>query len=331
LGGFLKFTTGWNLEMFLTSFDAGIVVVLYNRFMERRNTSTSDFGVGRREAHDASAFYDSKLYNGSNLNQVHSLEDLSAIPVPQPGDWADSLYSHTSEDMHHLPDNSIALAVTSPPYNANKQYDDDLTLEEYLELISDVGEEVYRVLRPGGRYAVNIANLGRKPYIPLTAYFYQVHQAIGFLPMGEIIWQKGKGATNSTAWGSWMNARSPRFRDLHEYILVFAKQSFSRPDRGESDIEKEEFMAGTLSVWEIPPESAKRIGHPAPYPVALADRLIRLLSFSGDVILDPFIGSGSTAVAAVLAGRRYVGYDTNPEYIALAEERIEIARQGLNQ
>ncbi len=296
--------------------------------MERRSTSTSDFGVGRREAHDSSSFYNSKLYLDAVLNEVLPPKELAEIPVPEPGDWADRLYTHTAEDMGHLPDNSIALAVTSPPYNANKQYDDDLTLEEYLELISNVGAEVYRVLRPGGRYAVNIANLGRKPYIPLTAYFYQVHQALGFLPMGEVIWQKGKGASNSTAWGSWMNARSPRFRDLHEYILVFAKQSFSRPDRGESDIEKEEFMAGTLSVWEIPPASAKRIGHPAPYPVALADRLIRLLSFSGDVILDPFIGSGTTAVAAILAGRRYVGYDTNPEYIALAQERIESARRA---
>ena len=296
--------------------------------MERKPTQTSDFGVGRREAHDSSAFYESKLYLDSGLAEEQPLEALAEIPVPEPGEWADRLYNHSAEDMRHLPDNSIGLAVTSPPYNASKRYDDDLSLDEYLELISNVGAEVYRTLRPGGRYAVNIANLGRKPYIPLTAYFYRVHMALGFLPMGEIIWQKGKGASNSTAWGSWMNARSPRFRDLHEYILVFAKQSFTRPDRGESDIDKDEFMAGTLSVWEIAPESAKRIGHPAPFPVALADRLIRLLSFRSDVVLDPFIGSGTTAVAAVQAGRHYAGYDTNPEYIELAEARIREARPG---
>jgi site-specific DNA-methyltransferase (adenine-specific) len=287
--------------------------------MAGKSTSTSDFGVSKREAHDSSDFYNSKLYAESD---EIPLEELEKIPVPEPGDWVDQLYCQSSEQMTQVPDNSIGLAVTSPPYNASKQYDDDLSLEEYLSLIRSVGAEVYRTLRPGGRYAVNIANLGRKPYIPLTAYFYQVHLELGFLPMGEIIWQKGKGASGSTAWGSWMNARSPRLRDLHEYILVFAKQAFSRPDRGKSDISKEEFMAGTLSVWEIAPESAKRIGHPAPYPVPLVDRLIRLLSFTEDVILDPFIGSGTTAVAAVQADRRYVGYDTNPEYLELANCRI---------
>jgi len=285
-------------------------------------THTSDFGVGKREAHDATQFYQSKLYQERWFAREIPLSELQKISVPDPGEWADKLYCHTGEDMHHLPDNSIALAVTSPPYNAGKQYDQDLSLEEYLDLISRVGEEVYRVLRPGGRYAVNIANLGRKPYIPMTAFFYQVHLALGFLPMGEVIWQKGRGASGSTAWGSWMNAKSPRFRDLHEYLLIFAKQSFSRPDKGENDIAKEEFMAGTLSVWELPPESAKRIGHPAPFPVPLVDRLVRLLSYRGDVVLDPFLGSGTTAVAAIRSGRRYVGYEINPDYIALAETRI---------
>jgi DNA modification methylase len=293
----------------------------------KNGTRTSAFGVGKREAHDASLFYQSKLYQERWFARETPARELKEIAVPEPGAWADQLYCHSAEDMHQLPDNSIALAVTSPPYNASKQYDDDLSLQDYLDLISRVGEEVYRVLRPGGRYAVNIANLGRKPYIPLTAFFYQVHLALGFLPMGEIIWQKARGASGSTAWGSWMNAKSPRFRDLHEYILVFAKQSFSRPDRGENDIEKEEFMAATLSVWEIPPESAKRVGHPAPFPVPLVDRLVRLLSYRGDIVLDPFLGSGTTAVAALQAGRHYVGYEINPEYISLAEQRI--AQEGV--
>lgn len=304
---------------------SGIHALCYNQSMKRKpstGTQTSDFGVSKRETHDSTQFYESRLYQDDALPAQIPLEELTKIEVPEPGTWSDQIYCQSAEQMNQLPDNSIALAVTSPPYNASKQYDQDLSLDEYLGLIQRVGAEVYRVLRPGGRYAVNIANLGRKPYIPLTSYFYQIHMGLGFLPMGEIIWQKGRGASNNTAWGSWMNARSPRFRDVHEYILVFAKQAFTRPDKGQSDIAKEEFMAGTLSVWEILPESAKRIGHPAPYPVPLVDRLVRLLSFQGDVVLDPFIGSGTTAVAVLNADRHYVGYEVDPAYIELAKMRI---------
>ena len=140
--------------------------------------------------------------------------------------------------------------------------------------------------------------------------------------MGEIIWQKAKGANGSCAWGSWMSAKSPRLRDIHEYLLVFAKQDYSRPDKGESDIKGDEFMEATLSVWEIPPESAKRVGHPAPFPVALAERVIKLYSYVGDVVLDPFVGSGSTCVAAANINRLYVGYDISDEYCDIAEKRI---------
>jgi len=284
-------------------------------------TQTSSFGTGKRESHDSSIFYNSRMHK--DLFSKPLLEkELKSIFVPDVGDWADKVYNHSSEDMCNIPDNSVALAVTSPPYNASKDYDNNLTLEEYLGLIKRVGKEVYRVLRPGGRYAINIANLGRKPYIPLHAFFYQIHIEQGFLPMGEIIWQKAKGASGSTAWGSWMSAKSPRLRDLHEYILIFTKQGYTRPDKGKSDIKKEEFMAATLSIWEIPPESAKRIGHPAPFPVALIERLIRLYTYKDDVVLDPFLGSGTSAVAAINTNRHYVGYDIDKNYIKLSETRI---------
>ena len=132
---------------------------------------------------------------------------------------------------------------------------------------------------------------------------------------------KGKGASGNCAWGSWQSAKSPRLRDIHEYLLVFAKQSYSRPDRGESDIGRDEFMDATLSVWEIAPESAKRVGHPAPFPEALAARVIRLYSYVGDVVLDPFAGSGTTCVAALRNGRRYAGFEIDAGYCALAEKR----------
>jgi len=282
-----------------------------------KKTQTSSFGVSKREAHDSSDFYSRNLFQSAIATDVLNVE----FPAIQIDSWADRIYNQTSEAMP-IPDNSVALAFTSPPYNVGKDYDDNMTLEEYLDLIKRVGQDVYRVLKPGGRYIVNIANLGRKPYIPLHSYFYQVHSEIGFLPMGEIIWQKGKGANGSCAWGSWRSAKSPRLRDLHEYLLVFTKQGFSRPDKGESDLSAEEFMESTLSIWQIQPESAKKVGHPAPFPVELAKRVIKLYSYVDDVVLDPFMGSGTTCVAAKKYGRHYVGFDISSEYCQMAEDRI---------
>ncbi|WP_324716490.1 site-specific DNA-methyltransferase [Carboxydochorda subterranea] len=305
-----------------------------------RRTRTSSFGVSKRESHDASGFYSRTLYaNGLPALSLAPAPEPAAPPEPAaasfqppsaarsvpwtpPEQWADRIYCHTSEAMDHVPDGSVGLAFTSPPYNDGKEYDADVDLRAYLALIGRVAAEVYRVLKPGGRYVVNVANLGRKPYVPMHAYFYAVHSAAGFLPAGEIIWRKGKSMSGSCAWGSWRSARAPRLRDVHEYLLVFAKGEFRRPDAGESDIPAEEFLEATISVWDIPPESARRVGHPAPFPVALAERVIRLYSYVGDVVLDPFCGSGSTCVAARLAGRHYVGYDIVPEYCELARHRL---------
>ena len=292
-----------------------------------KKTSTYSFGVSKREGHDSSAFYSRSIYSDDISDIFRKIPKIAdegkSRTVVEKTEWKNRIFCHSSEDMRHIPDNSVALSFTSPPYCSGKDYDIDVSLEEYLSLIAKVGREVYRCLAPGGRYVVNVAALGRKPYIPMQALFHFLHCEIGFLPAGEIIWVKGRGQNGSCAWGSWCSAKSPRLRDIHEYLLVFVKESFSRPDKGISDIDRDDFLTNTLSVWEVRPESAKRIGHPAPFPVELAKRVISLYSYAGDTVLDPFTGSGTTLVAAKEMGRTYVGYEIEPKYCKIARERLE--------
>jgi site-specific DNA-methyltransferase (adenine-specific) len=147
----------------------------------------------------------------------------------------------------------------------------------------------------------------------------------GFLMRGEVIWNKASSSSPSTAWGSWLSAANPTLRDIHEYILVFSKGSFNRRVLSGkiSTITKADFLELTKSVWTFPAESARKVGHPAPFPVELPYRLIQLYTFEEEVILDPFIGSGQAAIAAVKANRHFVGYDISEEYVKLAERRIE--------
>jgi site-specific DNA-methyltransferase (adenine-specific) len=287
--------------------------------MPRKSTKTSSFGSPGRVAHDASTFYSAHLYDGQP-----QVEELKYVENPIPSEKLDTIFNSSSEQMKELPDNSVHLMVTSPPYNVGKDYDDDLTLAEYLSFLKRVWAETYRVLVPGGRACINVANLGRKPYIPLHAFIIHDMTEIGFLMRGEIIWDKGASASSSTAWGSWQSASNPTLRDTHEYILAFSKGNFHREKLdGKSDtISKEEFLEFTKSVWSFAAESAKRVGHPAPFPIELPYRLIQLYTFKDEVILDPFMGSGQTALAALKAGRRYVGYETNAEYLNLAKKRI---------
>jgi DNA modification methylase len=285
---------------------------------KRKGTQTSAFGSPGRISHDSSSFYDSKLYANQEQNQRKP-----HLEQPFPEEYLDLIFHGSSESMSQLPDHCLHLMVTSPPYNVQKEYDKDMTLEEYCNLISRVGQETYRVLVSGGRACINIANLGRKPYLPLHAHIIEEMVKIGFLMRGEIIWNKASSASSSTAWGTWLSAKNPVLRDIHEYILVFSKDSFSRrADGRESTIDREDFLAWTKSVWTFPAASARRIGHPAPFPEELPRRLIKLYTFEGDVVLDPFCGSGTTCLAARKSGRHFVGYEINSEYIELANKRL---------
>jgi len=281
-------------------------------------TQTSSFGVSQRINHNSEKFYSSKLYSSYQNNQM-----LEYVENPIPTPLLNKVFCKSSEDMLELPDESVHLMVTSPPYNVGKEYDADLSLEDYLAMLRKVLKETHRVLVNGGRVCINIANIGRKPYIPLHSYIIQIMNELGFLMRGEIIWDKSASAGTSTAWGSWQSATNPILRDVHEYILIFSKGTYSRQKNGRPDtIEKEEFLEYTKSIWSFPAVSARKIGHPAPFPIELPLRLIKLYTFEGDVILDPFMGSGQTALAAIKAGRNYEGYDLNKEYCNLAEERI---------
>jgi site-specific DNA-methyltransferase (adenine-specific) len=294
-----------------------------------KGTITSSFGTSGRINHDSSKFYDSKLYKELEKHQETEFETNTF-----PAEYLNTIIHNSCEKMTELPDNCLHLMITSPPYNVSKEYDEDLSLWDYLKLLRNAFTETYRVLVNGGRACVNVANLGRKPYIPLSDHISGMMIDIGFNMRGEIIWNKAASASASTAWGSWQSAANPILRDVHEYILVFSKGLYKR-DRTKEEreikkdtITKEQFMEWTKSVWTMNAESARRIGHPAPFPEELPHRLLQLYSFAGDIVLDPFMGSGTTAVAAIKSQRKYVGYDINEEYIALANKRIKTAQQS---
>ena len=297
---------------------------------ERRNTATSNFGVSRREGHDASAFYD--------RFQAPAVSTLDAVLPPKPID--EPFQCEDASRMDAVEDGSVALVVTSPPYFAGKQYEEELERDgvpasylEYLDLLEAVFTECKKKLEPGGRIAVNVANLGRKPYRSLSADVIHILQdKLGLLLRGELIWQKGEGAAGSCAWGSFRSAANPVLRDITERVIIASNGRFDRARTVkqreaeelpyESTLMTEDFMALTLDLWEIPPESARRVGHPAPFPVELPEQLIRLYTFDNDLVLDPFMGSGSALVAAARLNRRYVGYDLDPEYVTIARQRV---------
>ena len=313
--------------------------------------------------------------------------------------------------MDALSDGSVQLVVTSPPYNVGKAYanhSDNLPLDEYLAFLNQVWRECYRVLAPGGRLCINVANTDRKPYLPLNALItaellrMATDEGLGWQMRGEIIWDKGSSAGVSTAWGSFASSTDPVLRDVHEYIMVFSREQFRLDGGGKTGISGGQFVDWTRSIWrpeeisdqlsvnsdqspvdrngavELASEPAGRslealqrklagklkearrrgkddawiaeslaraawqyvsepgegiwrmttesgVAHPAPFPVELPRRLILLYTRPGDLVLDPFMGAGASAVAAVQTGRHYAGYDVSEEYCALARKRAEQA------
>lgn len=296
----------------------------------RRGTSTSAFGVSRRENHDSSPFYE--RFTAPDLSTADAVAGRRDI---------DEIFVGDARHMDKIDDDSVALVVTSPPYFAGKEYETALgeghvpaTYAQYLQMLEDVFAECVRKLEPGGRIAVNVANLGRRPYRSLSGDVTWILQdRLRLLLRGEIVWVKARGAGGSCAWGSFQRPANPVVRDLTERVIVASKGRFDRAQKpaqraakglpSEASISRDEFMEATTDVWEMPPESASRVGHPAPFPVELPERLIHLYTYRHDLVLDPFVGSGTTAVAAMRTQRHYAGYDTDPGYVARARARVD--------
>ena len=303
----------------------------------RRATATARFGSSRRESHDATGFYE--RFVAPELS-----DDATVVRSKK----KDVIYRHDARDMGVLESNSVALVVTSPPYFAGKEYERSLgqngvpgTYFEYLDLLHAVFAECKRVLEPGGRIAVNIANLGRRPYRSLAGDVTEILQDLGLLLRGEVVWWKGRAAGGSCAWGTFQRPSNPVLRDVTERIVIASKGRFDRALKPEqrlgaglpstATISRDEFLEATTDLWEMPPESATRVGHPAPFPVELPKRLIELYTYENDVVLDPFMGSGTTAVAALQTRRHFIGFDTDRSYVTRAKVRVAAERERLGR
>ncbi len=304
---------------------------------KKRGTSTPNFGSSKRESHDASGFYDR-----FTAPDVSAETEINQSPVINT-----ILHQDARKIDELLPANSVALVVTSPPYFAGKEYEETLgengvpaSYFEYLELLRDVFAACKTVLEPGGRIAVNVANLGRRPYRSLSADITMILQDLGLLMRGEVIWWKGRAAGGSCAWGSFQRPTNPVIRDVTERVIIASKGRFDRaltPKQrlakglpSTASISRDEFLEATTDLWELPPASATSVGHPAPFPIELPQRLIELYTYEDDLILDPFMGAGTTGIAAVRTSRSYVGFETDQAYIDLSNQRIE-AEQAQRQ
>ncbi len=305
----------------------------------RPATATARFGSSRRESHDASAFY----------GRFTAPAITTDAAIARPDDWPrrdEIIHGDIRDHPGTLAPASVALMVTSPPYYSGKDYELAVgqghvpaSYEKYLDMLHGVFAACVTALEPGGRMAVNVANLGRKPYRSLSRDVIDIFEDLKLLLRGEIVWLKARGAGGSCAWGTYQRPGDPVLRDVTERIVVASKHRFDRAPSpraralaghpSESSISRDEFLAATTDVWEIPPESATRVNHPAPFPVALPQRLMELFTYRGDLVIDPFMGSGSTAVAALRTERHYLGYDTDAAYVVAARTRVALERERL--
>jgi DNA modification methylase len=261
--------------------------------------------------------------------------------------WKDQIICGDSRAvLRALPDECIHLAITSPPYNVGLQYDshdDKMPYEDYLNWLTTFWSELHRVLVPGGRFALNIAPTSIKDFRPIHYDMARDLMRLGFIMRTEILWYK-QTMRRRTAWGSWKSPRNPHVIPSWEYVLVFSKGSWTlEGNKADADITGEEFIKYSDAFWYIPPETrgrqpflkslypprrghkspeAKGNGHPAPFPEELIKRLIKFYSFRGNVVLDPFGGTGTVATIAQRTGRHFVHLDLSKKYCEIAADRV---------
>jgi len=245
---------------------------------------------------------------------------------------------NTETVLKTFPDRCVHLIVTSPPYNTGipyDAYDDRQPLEKYWATMHAVFSECYRVLVRGGRCAINLPacvmqHSGSRVAF-LSVDFLTMLRGIGFLPREIITWVKspnGLPSGKSTSWGSWRSPSNPALRDASEWIIVVHKETPELKGNGQPpDITREEFLQWTTNVWLMQPETSRRAAHPAPFPFELPYRLIKLYTFPGQVVLDPFCGIGTTCIVAKRLKRRYIGIDISERYCYTA--RLALSQTAL--
>ncbi len=262
--------------------------------------------------------------------------------------WKDRIICGDScKILRAMPAESVHLAITSPPYNVGLEYDshnDKMPYNDYRKWLRDYWEELYRVLVKGGRFALNVAPTSIKNFRPIHYDLARDLMKLGFIMRTEILWYK-QTMRRRTAWGSWKSPRNPHVVPSWEYVLVFCKGSWTlEGDKADADITAEEFIKYSDAFWTIPPETRgrqpflkslypprrgrktpeeKADGHPAPFPEELIKRLIKFYSYRGNVVLDPFGGTGTVAAVARRYNRHYVHIDISKRYCAIAAKRVE--------
>lgn len=228
--------------------------------------------------------------------------------------------------INAIGDNNIDLIVTSPPYGVDikyQSYDDNISYNKYLEFTKKWLSKCYNFVKPDGRLCLNVPldkNKGGQQSV--YADIIAIAKEIGWKYHSTIIWNE-QNISRRTAWGSWRSASAPYVIAPVEVIILMYKDKWKKINSGKSDITRDEFIEWTNGVWNFNGESKKKIGHPAPFPIELPKRCIKLFSYIGDTILDPFLGSGTTLIACLENNRIGIGVDIDESYCEIAKKRLE--------